>query len=213
MKQLYQNLQRHTFALILFYLGIAFALLFVVLLSTRGQYIKSLDHIDITSLFMASLLVTKTALFFADSKKLRLVAIICLFNVAFLLGFEFIYKFLFFGWLFKSQELRLLLIFGAAAMGGLFLYFDNRVYAIKVGRYFLYFFFFSMLFWFFAGYPQLFEMPPVDPVEFAGIAWQRYPHIIPIDFDKTGVYIINRVAKGSLWMYFMLTLPVKQSVK
>lgn len=207
----FERLKQHPFSLFLFIASILLALFFTMMLSVKGLYQKSLAEIDMSSLIMASLLTAKTALYSADNSKLKLIAVICLFNVSFLLGFEFIYKFLFFAWVVEPAELRELVLFGAAATGGLYLYSDRKVRITRAGQYSLLLFAVTMLFWFFCGYPQLFKIHEIEPVSIPGITIEGYPHLIPVELNRTGVYIVNRIAKGALWLFFMFSIPEQRT--
>lgn len=134
--------------------------------------------------------------------------------LAFVLGFEAIYKFLFFGWVLKPDELRTLLLQSATALTVLVGFAYGDFSFTQWSKIFLALFLLTMLFWFLCGYPQLFEMPQDHSYFVFGMEFKSYPRLIPLSLTYEQIYVVNRLAKGLLCAscFFLVTRGRDESV-
>ena len=152
----------------------------------------ALGYADWLTVIFISLLAARGAYVFRAGPPLKTLALCVTNPLSFIFCFEAIYKYLFMGWQYKSIELReMLLQFAAAATILLgFHYGDYRlnrrsvVFGLLFGL--------TMAFWMALGYPQLFMGKVFTP-------------LLPLDVSRDTVYVINRLAKGFLFLaYFFL---------
>jgi hypothetical protein len=177
-------------------------LLFVVAAAGCGYAVRvlwqgetlapELGYADWLTVIFISLLVARGAYVFRAGPPLKTLALCVTNPFSFIFCFEAIYKYLFQGWLYKSIEMReMLLQFAATATILLgFHYGDFRlnrrsvIFGVLFGL--------TMAFWVAIGYPQLFMGKVFTP-------W------LPIEVSRDTVYVINRMAKGFLFLaYFFL---------
>jgi hypothetical protein len=159
---------------------------------TGTRYAAPLNWVDMSTVLFISLLLGRGAYAFRAEPPLKAISL-CLLNVfSFIYCFESVYKFLFFGWLHQPAELRDLLLQAAATLT-ILLGFHYRDFVLtRRSMVFAALYLATMGAWLSFGYPQLFM-------------GRVYPAWLDIAVTPPAVYVINRVAKGFLFLaYFFL---------
>lgn len=191
-------------------LGIVGMIYTFYLLLSNTLYASTFNDVDITTVLMISILLLKGTYTYKSYDDIKSFSLTLINALSFIFLFEALYKFLFFGWIVDSAELRELLLQVASALTILIGFSYKDYHLSKYSKILGIFFIVVMLFWVLIGYPQLFDMPK-EKIHIFGIDLYGYPQVIPWDASKSAVYVINRLAKILLFgsYFFLFKEPTK----
>jgi hypothetical protein len=167
-------------------------------LLSSGPLLPELYWVDATTVLMISLLLGRGIYVFRAEPPLKIIAVSLLDAFSFIYCFESIYKFLFLGWRSNPAELRELLL-QIAATGTIllgFYYGDFRLGPRSLV--FASLFAATMALWMAIGYPQLFM-------------GRVYTPLLAVEVSQETVYLINRAAKGFLFLAYLFLYADRQT--